>query len=216
MKGIDGTRNGWISAEYTGRSWKIEFKQNLSKIEFDQALIDIPIGLPESKIRKCDQEARDFLAPERHYSVFNCPVKDAVYAENYSKACKINEEKTGKRISRQAWNITPKIREADREAEKRDLVEAHPEVFFKTLDKNSVVESKTSEEGLKARKKVLNKFGDTSVIKEFERENVSKDDILDAVVLSLGKELDLKSIPESPCRDGKNLEMKIMKPVKND
>lgn len=39
MKGIDGTRNGWIAAEYTGNSWNLEFHEKLSKIEFDEASI---------------------------------------------------------------------------------------------------------------------------------------------------------------------------------
>ena len=212
MKGIDGTRNGWIAAEYTEKSWKIEFHEKLSEIEFEEALIDIPIGLPESSTRKCDSEARDFLVPERHYSIFNCPVRDAVYADNYEEACDINEEETGKRISKQAWNIVPKIREADKEAQIRNLKESHPEVFFKSLDKDSVVEPKTSEEGLKDRKEVLERFGDISVIEDFEQKDVSEDDLIDAMVLSLGSEFELNNIPEDPERDRKGLEMSILKP----
>ena len=101
MKGIDGTRNGWIIAKHTGDTWTMELHEKLSEIDFEEALIDIPIGLPKDSIRKCDKEARDFLAPERHYSIFNCPVRDSVYADNYEEACDINEEKTGKRISKQ-------------------------------------------------------------------------------------------------------------------
>ena len=212
MKGIDGTRNGWIAAEYTGKSWKIEFHEKLSEIEFKHALIDIPIGLPENSTRKCDEEARDFLAPERHYSIFNCPVRDAVYADSYEEACDINEEKTGKRISKQAWNIVPKIREADKEAQKRELKEAHPEVFFKSLDKESVIKSKSSEKGLRDRKAVLNKFGDISVIEDFEQEDVSEDDLIDAMVLSLSSEFELKNIPEDPEKDVEGLKISIRRP----
>lgn len=212
MKGIDGTRNGWIAAEYTGNSWNLEFHEKLSEIEFDEALIDIPIGLPESSTRRCDEEARKFLSPERHYSVFNCPVRKVVYAESYEEACDINEEKTGKRISRQAWNIIPKIREADRIAQERELREAHPEVFFKSLDEKSVIESKNSREGLKDRKEVLERFGDISVIEEFNRKKVSQDDLVDAMVLSLGSEFELTDIPENPDEDSKRLKMSIRKP----
>ena len=216
MKGIDGTRNGWISAEFTGEEWKVDFHEKLSEIDFVEALIDIPIGLPEDKTRKCDKMARKFLSPERHYSVFNCPVRDAVYAESYEEACNINEEKTGKRISKQAWNIVPKIRESDKEARLRDLTEGHPEVFFKSLNKSSVCDSKSTEKGLKDRIEVLKEFGDTSVISSFEQKDVSKDDLLDAMVLSLGKKSELETMPEDPPRDCKNIEMKIMKPKKYD
>jgi predicted RNase H-like nuclease len=212
MKGIDGTRNGWITAELFGDTWKLDFYEKLSEIEFEEALIDIPIGLPKSSTRNCDAEARDFLAPERHYSIFNCPVRDAVYAESYEEACDINEEKTGKRISKQAWNIVPKIREADREAQKRNLKESHPEVFFKAIEVASVIDSKSSEKGLKDRKEVLKRFGDISVVEDFEAKDVSEDDLIDAMVLSLGSKYKLESIPENPDKDSEGLEMSIRRP----
>lgn len=212
MKGIDGTRNGWITAEFTGDTWKLDFYEELSSIDFDEALIDIPIGLPEDSTRKCDAEARDFLAPERHYSIFNCPVRDAVYADSYEEACEINEEKTGKRISKQAWNIVPKIREADREARKRKLRESHPEVFFKAIEEESVIDSKSSEKGLEARRRVLERFGDTSIIESFSKKGVTQDDLIDAMVLSLGMEFDLTTMPDDPERDQEGLEMSILRP----
>jgi len=213
MKGIDGTRRGWITAEYTGKTWKIEFHEKLSSIEFDKALIDIPVGLPEASTRKCDEKARKFLSPERHYSIFNCPVREAVYAETYEEACEINERKTGKRISKQAWNIVPKIREADAEAGKRELKESHPEVFFKSIDSESVNESKSSEKGLKDRRKVLERFGDVSIIESFSQEDVTEDDLVDAMALSLGAEFELTNIPEDPEVDSKRLEMSILRPL---
>ena len=212
MKGIDGTRNGWITAEFTGDTWKLDFYEKLSSIDFEEALIDIPIGLPEDSTRKCDAEARDFLAPERHYSIFNCPVRDAVYADNYEEACEINEEKTGKRISKQAWNIVPKIREADKEARKRKLRESHPEVFFKAIEVESVIDSKSSEKGLEARRRVLERFGDTSIIESFSKIGVTQDDLIDAMVLSLVSKYKLESIPENPDNDSKGLEMSIRRP----
>ena len=212
MKGIDGTRNGWITAEFTGDTWKLDSYEKLSSINFDEALIDIPIGLPESSTRKCDAEARDFLAPERHYSIFNCPVRDAVYADSYQDACDINEEETGKRISKQAWNIVPKIREADKQAQKRELREAHPEVFFKAIEEKSVIESKSSVEGLKDRKEVLERFGDISVIEDFEAKDVSEDDLIDAMVLSLGSKFELENIPGNPDKDSEGLKMSIRRP----
>jgi len=92
MKGVDGTKNGWITAEYTGNTWKLEFIRDLSDLE-SEALIDIPIGLPKNSTRECDKQARKFLSPERHYSVFNCPTRKAVYAETYQEACDINKKR---------------------------------------------------------------------------------------------------------------------------
>ncbi|NMJ77356.1 DUF429 domain-containing protein [Nanohaloarchaea archaeon] len=214
MKGVDGTNQGWVIAEYRDRSWEISFEQNLEDTEDETLIIDIPIGLPKNKVRECDSKARDLLSPQRHYSVFNCPTREAVYAETYNQACDINEAKTGKKISKQSWNITPKIREADKQAQKgKNLEEGHPEVFFKALKKNSVKNSKNSKQGLKDRKKVLKKYGDISALDGFDAENVTEDDIVDAMVLALGDKLDLETVPENPGEDEKGLKMCINKPI---
>lgn len=212
MKGIDGTANGWVSADYTGSGWRLEFHRSLESIRFERSLIDIPVGLPEKSTRACDRKARRFLSPERHYSVFNCPVRQAVYADSYTEASDINEELTGKRISRQAWNIVPKIREADTAARESELRESHPEVFFKSLSRESVEKSKNSDEGLNQRIDVLRNFGDVSVTEEFSQPGVTEDDLVDAMVLSLGSELDLETFQEDPETDNHGLEMSILKP----
>jgi len=194
MIGIDGTRNGWITAEYTGKTWRLEFHEELETIEAGEALIDIPVGLSEDSIKKCDVQARNFLAPERHYSIFNCPVRDAVYADSYEEACKINEEKTGKRISKQSWNIVPKIREANEYSGSLELKESHPEVFFKSLKKRCVKNSKNTDEGLEDRLNVLKNYGSIPDFESIDDSGVSKDDCVDAMVLALGTEFSLESI----------------------
>ena len=194
MIGVDGTSEGWITAYYTGDTWDLDFIESLSEIDANSALIDIPIGLKDNSIRECDQRAREFLSPERHYSIFNCPIRDAVYADNYEEACDINEEKTCKRISKQVWNIVPKIKEADKYRGETDLMESHPEIFFKSLEPKSVKNSKRDKKGLNDRLKVLNQFGDTSVINENKFTDASKDDLVDAMVLSLGRIFELKKI----------------------
>jgi len=50
----------------------------------------------------------------RKSSIFPVPCREAVYAETYEKACEVNKLLTGKLISKQAWNIVPKIRDVDR------------------------------------------------------------------------------------------------------
>ncbi len=214
MKGIDGTRDGWIAAEYLGDGWSLEYGESLEKIEFDSALVDIPVGLPENSTRLCDSAAIKYLSPERHYSVFNCPVREAVYAETYEQACEINESRTGKRISRQAWNIVPKVREADETAQKHKINEAHPEVFFKSIRKESVKHSKNSQEGLEARLEVLKQFGKAD--SPGSDLPCTEDDAVDAMVLSLGKIFKLKKLPEAPDTDAEGIEMKIMKPETGD
>jgi Uncharacterized conserved protein len=212
MKGVDGTRNGWISAEYTGKTWSLAFHESLENIQADKLIVDIPVALTKHNIRECDKLARKFLSPERHYSVFNSPVEDAVHSETYQEACDTNEDRTGKKISKQAWNIVPKIKEAEEEAKNRCIREGHPEVFFKSLEAKSVEHSKTSEEGAKQRKDVLDKYGDISVIQKFGNKEVTEDDLMDAMVLSLGGKLDMETIPENPEENAYGLEVCIQKP----
>jgi predicted RNase H-like nuclease len=62
--------------------------------------------------RLSDLGARRILKA-RKSSIFPVPCREAVYMESYEKACEVNEKLTGKRISKQAWNIIPKIRDVD-------------------------------------------------------------------------------------------------------
>lgn len=143
---------------------------------------------------------------------FQLPVREAVYSESYEEACKVNEEETGKRISKQAWNICSKIREADKAF--RDgvsITESHPEVIFKQLDESAVENSKNTEEGLQDRKQVLEQLGSIPDMENFTSSSVSEDDILDALVLSYAATQPLESLPENPKMDSEGVEMKIMK-----
>jgi len=63
------------------------------------------------------------------------PCREAVYAESYEKTCDINKELRGKSISRQSWNIIPKIRDVDAFLAKNEVFrgkvkETAPEVCF--------------------------------------------------------------------------------------
>ena len=88
------------------------------KNNYEQAnpliLIDIPIGLKTggSGERLSDLGARSILKA-RKSSIFPVPCREAIYAKTYKEACEVNERLTGKRISKQAWNIVPKIRDVD-------------------------------------------------------------------------------------------------------
>lgn len=123
------------------------------------ALIDIPIGLSDHSERVCDIEARQILKPKRHSSVFLTPVRAATYAESYEEACRINFAATGKKISKQAWNILPKVREIDaftREFPGVALREAHPEVCFRALNsKTACSYNKKSSAGIGERLSIL-------------------------------------------------------------
>jgi predicted RNase H-like nuclease len=115
--GLDGCRGGWAVA--TSENGVVSFSvierlDGLDLTDVARIFIDIPVGLPETGQRTCDLKLREKLPSYLKSSVFQCPVRDAVFAPDYTEARRISIDKTGKSMSIQAWNICPKIREADR------------------------------------------------------------------------------------------------------
>ena len=143
--GIDGSAGGWIAVVRTPHQFKVYHFSRINQvfelpIAIDLALVDIPLGLGSSRaIRGVEKLARKELSPSRHSSVFNVPVREAIQQENYQLASQTNREITGKKLSKQSWNIVPKIKDADHFLQenpsiKRRLLEAHPELCFKYLN----------------------------------------------------------------------------------
>jgi len=119
--GVDGSKAGWFFIAI-GPGDELEFGiftaieklwRTYSEARF--LLIDIPIGLPskEIKIRSCDKAARQVLSPKRHHSIFSPPCREALAAESYREACRINHNVCDRKISKQAWHISRKIKEVD-------------------------------------------------------------------------------------------------------
>ena len=105
--------------------------------------IDIPIGLLAGRRvcdnaartgrRACDNAARKLLGKHRGCSVFSPPCRETLSAVDYSDACHVNQALTGKRISRQAWSIAPRIKAVDdviTPLHQSWVFEVHPEVCF--------------------------------------------------------------------------------------
>jgi len=161
--GIDGCKVGWICVRVEGNQPLFNLAKRIEDMEYivsnRLSLIDIPIGLAESSIRVCDSQAHKLLRPKRHNSVFVTPIRDAVYAESYKEACEANYKATGKKISKQAWSISKKVREID--AFKKlfpeiALRESHPEVCFWALNGGIPCEyPKKTDKGIKERLDIL-------------------------------------------------------------
>jgi predicted RNase H-like nuclease len=97
--------------------------------------IDVPIGLPEGGPRACDVEARRLLRVPRASSVFAAPVRPALIEGTFADVSDAHFGADGRRISRQAFAILPKVREVDdvlraRPALQARVREVHPEVCF--------------------------------------------------------------------------------------
>lgn len=193
--GIDGCKSGWIVATI---HHQLELKlisalQQIQLNETDTLWIDMPIGLPKNQSRDCDAQLRKALG-KKGASAFGVPVRDAVFAESYQEASAINFAQIGKKISKQSWNICPKIRQVDtwlhEQSHLKNLVfESHPEFVFLNWS-GDYFESKKTAEGFAQRLAFLeSKFPCKDIIEQFlnhtKRKECNADDVLDAVVLAL-------------------------------
>jgi len=246
--GVDGCRAGWfavfLAAEnyqacewetglFSGFSSLVEFvKENFGQAE-PLILIDIPIGLKNggSGERLSDIKARKVLKA-RKSSIFPVPCREAIYAESYEKACEINKQLTGKSISKQAWNITPGIRDVDTFLVKNELFrgkvkETAPEVCFQAFTGSPMRYSKKNPEGFSERLQALKNIFQAadkivnSALSRYRRKELAKDDILDAlaaaVTAKMGMECGFEYLPWEPEKDseGLNIQMAFCIPDSN-
>lgn len=249
--GVDGCRAGWFAVfleeEKDGREkendckWEValfpEFSLLMDFLEnnYTQAkplvLIDIPVGLKNGGAgeRLADTEARKIMK-SRKSSIFPVPCREAVYAESYEKACEVNEKLTGKRISKQAWNIVPKIRDVDsflvkNENYREKVREVGPEICFQAFEGSPMKFSKKKAEGFLERKKALGRVckssGEIAACKiieyslsKYRRKDLAKDDVLDALVAALtalmGNKYGFVYVPDKPEIDSMGLKMQML------
>ena len=231
--GIDGCRAGWFTVSlFDDQSWELRVFLNIEEIwnslsHAKLLLIDIPIGIrdegPEERI--CDVVARQLLGKPRASSVFPPPARPALDYETREEASEVNHSVTGRRIGVQAWGIVPKIREVDQflrttpEA-KEKIREIHPEVLFCALNgRVAMTYNKKRLEGFVERLQVLRRHFlkcDELVMEalpRFSRDQVAKDDILDALaaaVTGMCGNGHLVTFPEEPERDSEGLPMEMV------
>ena len=167
VAGVDGCPGGWVAAVWdsSGVSWRalpLAFGPMLAGLaDCAVVAVDVPIGVPESGIRRCDTEARKVLGPARS-SVFLTPTRAVLEAPDYVTACAVGRDREGWAPSKQLWNIADRIRGAHsvfsvREARPGrgcDVVEAHPEVSFLRMT-GRVLPSKRSAPGRAEREAAL-------------------------------------------------------------
>lgn len=191
--GIDGCKGGWITVSQAGGNllWgkfttlSTFFSQTLP----DVVAIDIPIGLLENGSRSCDLIARRLLG-KRRSSVFPAPLKALLRAEDYRNACDIQTAIDGKKITRQAWGILPKVAEVyfllqERSELSTVLYEVHPEVSFYFMNGNKPNEyGKKKKQGIDERIKILLdhfEINGTYINDMSKCHRTKKDDIVDAL-----------------------------------
>lgn len=219
--GIDGCRGGWLAAWCRREgAWRVQLFSDLRILSNQfagatRALIDMPTGLPDTTPRACDAMARRLLG-KRACTVFSVPCRAAVYARDYTRACQENQHALGRRLSRQSFNLLPKIRELDtllREDSALCFLEAHPKLCFMALNGAPVAPSKHSRAGVAARLALLRPHCPVDELIVTTRAQcptaVAIDDILDALVLAVAAKACVVRLPPQPALDAHGLAMNI-------
>jgi len=235
--GIDGCRAGWLAisceradldSSWTAEAIRVEVFASVEALwhahhDASALLIDMPIGLLDDKPRQVEPAARRRL-PGRAASVFTVPCRQAVYASSYSKACDINHERLGTRLSIQAWNICAKISQLDRflqsfPSARENMFESHPELAFAAIQGQPLLHSKKKSAGQAERLLILRQYWPAAVdvyhqaLPGWRRNQVQPDDILDAMVLLLTLGGRWETLLQNPQRDERDLAINLVVPV---
>lgn len=225
--GVDGCRAGWFAVEIDDSgAWRYAVYADIRALwtqhhTAEHILIDMPIGLSDTGRRQCEREARKSLGARRS-SIFSVPVRAALDVKTYAEASAINFERSGLKLSKQTWNIMPKIREVDHLLRENDLarekfMEVHPEVLFRGLTGAPMTMPKKTAEGFAERLDVLEQYlpdAETVIdaaLRDFPRKQVVRDDIVDALVIAIVARIgNFESLPAIPDVDAEGLPMRIV------
>ncbi len=234
--GVDGCRGGWVhvSLDAAG-SATLGLAATFPEVVWnrdpgDLVLVDIPIGLPGAgvPVRSCDVAARALLGRPRASSVFPPPTREALACASYTDACAVNEQIVGRRITRQAWALAPKIRDVDRIVRRTRrtgalIRETHPELVFWALEGGTALsESKRTEAGKRRRHGLLRSHIDIGELLKRARttyptQHVATDDVIDAAAAAVAARAtrsgQLRSLPDVPPRDTAGVPMEIVYPL---
>lgn len=201
VAGVDGCPSGWIAAILSPatRAMTVAIADSFASLlngplaHAAMIVIDMPIGLPETPGRACEQETRRAIGARRS-SVFAAPLRGMLAFDAYEQANAYGKAR-GAGLSKQAWNITPKIREIDAlmtPALQARIVEGHPEYAFTRLGAAPCAHPKRTEAGQAERLARLKANGvdaggllRTARARHPAKRIFADDDLIDACVLSL-------------------------------
>ncbi len=224
--GIDGCKLGWLFVSFeegNERYEVIESRERLEQLllESGRIFVDMPIGLEDEEYnRECDVLMRKEIGSDYAPSVFSPPIRPALAAPSYAEANMISFEYTGKKLSLQSWNITPKIQLIDELLTKDNgleekVLEAHPEHLFQILNGGLIFQKKNLKKGIKHRLELIREEEPVAedffreIKEEYRRSDVGEDDIVDVMILALfakwSEQKELKTIPKEIHKDSMGL-----------
>jgi predicted RNase H-like nuclease len=190
--GVDAYTKGWIGVELDHGTFVTAHIAGclttlLSAINNIHAVgIDMPLGLVETGRRQADLDARDFVG-ERRNSVFLMPPRavwkhedNTWFDDSWEQANQRCRQLAGYGLSRQAWGLHVKLREANK-CLATNLHEVHPEVSFAAMNGRRPLEhSKISWTGHITRRNLLAERGIHLPDQLRDAGNARLDDVLDA------------------------------------
>jgi predicted RNase H-like nuclease len=230
LAGVDGCPAGWIAVFMRGGEVRTEVVPRFADALSRAALIavDIPIGLPE-RVGHGGRVAENVVRPllgARQSAVFSVPSRRAVYAESYAQACAAALETSDppRKVSKQLFNIAPKIRDVDTalraDPDGHRVFEVHPELAFwrlngeRALEEPKKVKGRCYEPGLTLRRALLIGGGlPAEFVNAAAPKGAGPDDLLDALAcLWVAQRLErgeARPFPDPPPRDAFGLPMAI-------
>ncbi len=204
--GVDGCRAGWVAVgvpvdvEHVrssgGQAVVVLVAESFGEIrrwcDGIGALaigVDMPIGLPADGARESDGLARRLLGPRRS-SFFPTPAHAVLTADSWDEALALSREASGKGISKQAFNLLPKVRQVRAAVEPNDqprFSEVHPETSFAVMAEaqgDVPLPPKKTPEGKRLRRELLAaNLGEEilqAITEHDRRSGVALDDVFDA------------------------------------
>ncbi|MEO1695074.1 MAG: DUF429 domain-containing protein [Pseudomonadota bacterium] len=239
VAGVDGCPTGWVVVlrplddPAAARVQHVATFPDILALPEQPAVIaiDIPIGLPDSVTtggRDADIQARRVLG-KRQSAVFAMPSRAAVFAGSYPDSCAaaLASSDPPRKISKQAYNLFPKVREVDAAmttALQDRVFEVHPEVAFWALNDEEPlatakkVKSRPNPEGLAQRRALLSSpvagFAPAFLAADHLPKRIAgADDVLDATVNAhVAARIyrgEARRFPPEPGIDARGLRMEI-------
>ena len=189
VAGVDGVPDGWVVcvvAPGPSVAWSVvpDAAAVLDVTSGCAAVgVDIPLALPSgAERREAEIRAAARLGRARS-SLFPTPPAEVLEARTYPEACAVARQVTGKAISLQTFHIGPKIREwqAVHPLPER-VVEAHPEMSFRTLAPDLEFAGKKTARGAGQRVAAVARWLDPAVLlADLPARGTRLDDALDAL-----------------------------------
>lgn len=236
LAGVDGCPGGWIACFVRPQGGEARlrivprFADVVGAAEAPAVVaVDMPIGLPERTGpggRTAENAVRPLLGA-RQSSVFSVPSRAAIYAEDYAAACAraLETSEPPRKVSKQLFNIAPRIREIDAllrafPAAAACVFEVHPEVAFwrlnggHALTEPKKIKSRPYEPGLALRRRLLIAAGlPADAVNAMPPRGAGPDDLLDALACAaVARRLhrgEARPFPDPPPRDAFGLRMAI-------